>query len=105
MNRWSDKGDHGGANQRGFGGDDAEQPGDSGGNLDPDPASLGLKEGDSIDLVAVDELLLQGGALSRDAAPTGYLPGGAAGELLASSATSTRSTSATEPSPRPAAPS
>lgn len=41
----------------------------------------------------------------RDAPPTGYLPGGAAGELLASSATSTRSTSATEPSPRPAAPS
>ncbi|HEX8110716.1 MAG TPA: hypothetical protein VF516_23455 [Kofleriaceae bacterium] len=34
--------------------------------LDPDPASLGLKEGDSIDLVAVDELLLQGGALSED---------------------------------------
>ena len=34
--------------------------------LDPAPASLGLKEGDSIDLVAVDELLLQGGALSED---------------------------------------
>ena len=34
--------------------------------LDPAPASLGLKEGDSIDLVAVDELLLQGGALSKD---------------------------------------
>ena len=27
---------------------------------------MGLKEGDSIDLVAVDELLLQGGALSED---------------------------------------
>ena len=34
--------------------------------LDPEAASLGLKEGESIDLVGVDELLLQGGALSEE---------------------------------------
>ncbi len=32
--------------------------------LDPAAASLGLKEGESVDLVAVDELLFQGGYLS-----------------------------------------
>jgi hypothetical protein len=34
--------------------------------LDPEAASLGLKEGESIDLVGVDELLFQGGALSEE---------------------------------------
>jgi hypothetical protein len=34
--------------------------------LDPEAASLGLEEGESIDLVAVDELLFQGGMLSDD---------------------------------------
>ena len=33
--------------------------------LDPEAASLGLKEGESVDLVAVDELLFQGGCLSE----------------------------------------